>query len=109
MLEYAKALIPHILTIVVTVLMYFLGRRKSKAEIDKIESETRNFNKEGDIKLIEFYKEQLSSLLVRVKEQVIALDDKERDRLLCEEKLHDLEVRFNALSTKFTLLEKKLS
>lgn len=109
MLEYAKALIPHIFTILVTGLMYFLGRRKSKAEIEKLESETRNSNKEGDIKLIEFYKDQLNSLLTRVKEQVIALDQEKRERIICEDRFHDLEIRFNALSTKFTLLEKKLN
>jgi hypothetical protein len=107
-MEYAKILLPYIIGFIMTFLGYLLGKKKQESDITNTQAQTNKVKGETNRSLVEFYEEQVVSLIAQVKELKDSLQVERDEKVSCEQRLSELEVKFNLLATKFTLLEKNL-
>jgi len=80
-------------------------RRQSKAGTIKLKNEAGQIVLEGELKVTEFYKEQLETILkkyslleTRMNEEIIA-------HAKCQKRIDELETKYNELQREFTLFK----
>lgn len=95
-----------LLTVVVQKLF---ERPQSKAGTIKLKNEAGQIVLEGELKVTEFYKEQLEAIMEKYNILEHRLDTEIEAHSACQEQISLLESKHNELQRQFTLLKMKLN
>lgn len=95
-----------LVTLIVTKLF---ERKQSKAGTIKLKNEAGQIVLEGELKVTEFYKEQLESILTKYNLLEKRLNDEILAHQKCELQIMQLESKYSDLQRQFTLLKTQIN
>ena len=93
-------------TLFLTFIVLLFNRKKINAETQKISNESHEISNNIEMKLIEFYQNQITSLTQKYEELRDKLEKKERDHINCEERICELEEKYYLLMNEIKQLKK---
>lgn len=90
----------------VTLIIVLFNWKKNNAETNKLNTESSEINHNTEIKLISFYQSQVRSLTEKYEELKAKFDKKEEEHNNCEERICELEEKYDILINQINNLKK---
>lgn len=91
------------------IVIKYLERKQTQAGTIKLRNESGQIILEGELKVTEFYKKQLETILEKYNTLEIKLDKKIKDHEQCETKIAVLEAQYQDLQRQFTLFKTQVT
>jgi septal ring factor EnvC (AmiA/AmiB activator) len=95
--------------VITMIVQKLFERPQSKAGTIKLRNESGQIVLEGELKVTEFYKEQLEIILSKYEELERRLEVEIEEHKACQKQITELESKHNDLQRQFTLLKMELN
>ena len=92
-------------SLVTLVITKLFERKQNRAGTIKLRNEAGQIVLEGELKVTEFYKEQLEAILQKYSLLEKRLNDEVIAHAMCQQRIEELEAKYNNLQREFTLFK----
>lgn len=95
--------------IVLEIMKHFLQKKQTTAGTIKLKNEAGQIVLEGELKVTEFYKEQLEAIMAKYVSLEKTFQEKIAEHSNCEQKIISLQAKYTDLQRQFTLLKTQVN
>lgn len=95
--------------VIVVFITKWFERKLQQAGTIKLRNESGQIILEGELKVTEFYKKQLEAILDKYNLLELKLDREIAEHRSCEEKIYNLQQKYDHLQREFTLFKSQAS